>query len=147
MRWDEVHYRSYISPPFVPIFRKSYQCAGSQPTSLKFILILCPIHVSASRKVSLLQVFPLKLCTKSHIPIRLSRSYQRIYPIPRLSEEFLDRLFFYGEGLLTLRSTPKLEDHHLSAVHDCLFNIFTTIFHIWRSYTLSANWDRAMSWR
>jgi len=31
---------------------------------------------------------------------------------------------FYREGLLAPRPTPKLEDHPLSAVHDCLFNLF-----------------------
>jgi len=30
----------------------------------------------------------------------------------------------YGEGLSAPRPTPKLEDHPLSAVRDCLFNIF-----------------------
>jgi hypothetical protein len=34
--------------------------------------------------------------------------------------------FFYGEGLLTPRPTPKLEGHPLLSVHDCLFNIFAT---------------------
>jgi hypothetical protein len=33
---------------------------------------------------------------------------------------------------LAPRPTPKLEDHPLSAVHDCLFNIFAAILHIWR---------------
>jgi hypothetical protein len=28
--------------------------------------------------------------------------------------------------------TPKLEDHPLSAVRDCLFNIFTASLHNWR---------------
>jgi len=32
--------------------------------------------------------------------------------------------FFYREGLLAPRPTLKLEDHPLSAVRDCLFNIF-----------------------
>jgi hypothetical protein len=32
---------------------------------------------------------------------------------------------FYSEGLLATCTTPKLEDHPLSAVHYCLFNIFT----------------------
>jgi hypothetical protein len=36
---------------------------------------------------------------------------------------------FYGE-LLAPRPTPKLEDHPLSAVRDCLFNIFTATLHI-----------------
>jgi hypothetical protein len=31
---------------------------------------------------------------------------------------------FYGEELSAPRQTPKLEDHPLSAVRDCLFNIF-----------------------
>jgi hypothetical protein len=31
---------------------------------------------------------------------------------------------FYGEELLAPRPTPKLEDNPLSAVRDCLFNIF-----------------------
>jgi len=37
---------------------------------------------------------------------------------------------FCGEELLARRSTPKLEDHHLSAPHDCLFSVFTaTLLH------------------
>jgi len=32
--------------------------------------------------------------------------------------------FFYREVLLAPRPTPKLEDHPLSAVRDCLFNLF-----------------------
>ena len=36
---------------------------------------------------------------------------------------------FYREGLLAPRPTPKLEDHPLSAVHDCLFNLFSATLH------------------
>ena len=36
---------------------------------------------------------------------------------------FLNRIF-YRECLLAPRPTPKLEDHHSSAVRDCLFNLF-----------------------
>jgi hypothetical protein len=35
---------------------------------------------------------------------------------------------FYGEEL-TPRPTPKLEDHPLSAIRDCLFNIFAAALH------------------
>jgi len=31
--------------------------------------------------------------------------------------------------LLAPRPTPKLEDHPLSAVHDCLFNLFAATLH------------------
>jgi hypothetical protein len=37
---------------------------------------------------------------------------------------------FYREGLLAPRPTPKLEDHPLSAVNDCLFNLFAATLHI-----------------
>jgi hypothetical protein len=37
---------------------------------------------------------------------------------------------FYGEDLLAPRPTPKLEDHPLSAVRDCLFNLFAATLHI-----------------
>ena len=37
---------------------------------------------------------------------------------------------FYGEELLAPRPSPKLEDHPLSAVRDCLFNIFEAALHI-----------------
>jgi hypothetical protein len=41
---------------------------------------------------------------------------------------------FYGEELLAPRPTPKLEDHPLSAVRDCLFNTFAATLHIWRPF-------------
>jgi hypothetical protein len=37
---------------------------------------------------------------------------------------FVTNLFFYGEGLLAPRPTPNLEDHPMSFVRGCLFNIF-----------------------
>ena len=46
---------------------------------------------------------------------------------------------FYGDELLPPRATPKLEDHPLSAVRDCLFNIFGATLHI-------RNLRRAMLW-
>jgi hypothetical protein len=42
--------------------------------------------------------------------------------------------------------TPKLEDHPLSAVRDCLFNIFAATLHIWRPSPPSTTWGRAMPW-
>jgi len=36
---------------------------------------------------------------------------------------------FYGEKLLATRPSPKLEDHSLSAVRDCLFNILAATLH------------------
>ena len=39
--------------------------------------------------------------------------------------------FFYGEEFSAPRPTSKLEDHPLSAVRDCLFNLFAATLHIW----------------
>jgi hypothetical protein len=43
---------------------------------------------------------------------------------------FRNKLIFYAEELLAPRQAPKLEDHPLSALRDCLFNIFAAILHI-----------------
>jgi hypothetical protein len=43
-------------------------------------------------------------------------------------------LIFYGAELLAPHLTPKLEDHPLSAVRDCLFNIFAATLHNWRPF-------------
>jgi hypothetical protein len=43
---------------------------------------------------------------------------------------FVTNIGFYSEELLSLRPTPKLEDHPLSAVRDCLFNMFAATLHI-----------------
>jgi hypothetical protein len=48
--------------------------------------------------------------------------------------EFRYVINFYGEVLLAPLPTPKLEDHPLSAVRDCLFNIFAATLHIWRPF-------------
>jgi hypothetical protein len=59
---------------------------------------------------------------------------------------FVTCFFFYCGKLLAPRPTPKLEGHPLSAVRDCLFNIFAATFHIWRPSPPSATWGRAMPW-
>ena len=41
-----------------------------------------------------------------------------------------NKIRFYGEELSALRSTLKVEDHSLSAVSDCLFNISAGALHI-----------------
>jgi hypothetical protein len=43
---------------------------------------------------------------------------------------FRNKIRVYGEELLASRPPPKLEDHSLSAVWDCLFNIFTATLYI-----------------
>jgi hypothetical protein len=49
-------------------------------------------------------------------------------------EMFCNMVIFNGEELLAPRPTSKLEDHPVSAVRDCLFNIFAATLHIWRPF-------------
>jgi hypothetical protein len=42
-------------------------------------------------------------------------------------------IIFYGQ-LLAPRPTPKLEDHPLSAVRDCLLNVFAATLNNWRPF-------------
>jgi len=66
-----------------------------------------------------------------YIHFMLPRSFHRIHPIPKACVILRNKLlFFCTEELLALRSTPKLEDRHLSSVHDCLCNIFAATFDI-----------------
>jgi hypothetical protein len=74
-----------------------------------------------------------------HVHFLALRSFiKRIRPGPRRLVIFRNKLIFYGEELLAPRSTPKLEDHPLSAVCDCLFSIFAATLHMWRPSPPSA---------
>jgi len=64
------------------------------------------------------------------VPI-LSQLDPSITPGPRLCLwVFHNKIYFYGEEVLALRPTPKLEDHTFSDVRDCLFNILAATLHI-----------------
>jgi hypothetical protein len=59
---------------------------------------------------------------------------------------FVISSYFYREELIAPRPTTKLEDHPLSTVRDCLFNIFAASLQTWRASPPSATWRRAMPW-
>jgi len=48
---------------------------------------------------------------------------------------------FYGEELLPCRPTPKLEEHPLSAVRDCLFNTYAATLRVRRQFLHSSPED------
>jgi hypothetical protein len=54
---------------------------------------------------------------------------QKISPGQRHKYLFRNKNSFYGEEFLAPRPNLKLKDHPLSAVFDCLFNIFAATFH------------------
>jgi len=57
---------------------------------------------------------------------------------------FHNKLVYYSEELLVPRQTSKLEDHHSSAICNCLFNVFASILHIWKPSPPSTTRGRTM---
>ena len=75
-------------------------------------------------------------CTKPHVPFSLLRLHRSTLQVRNLSLTVSQHDTFLRRGLLAPRPTPKVEDHPLSAVRDCLFNIFAATFNIEsRSYS------------
>jgi hypothetical protein len=82
---------------------------------------------------------------QSHLWIIISRLSKESVQVEGPFWHFLTKLF-YGEELLAPHPTPTLEYHSLSAVHECLFNIFAATLHIRKPSSPSATWGRAMQW-
>ena len=104
----------------------------SSPLSLSHLTSLTPtksnLHLGDSLETAVSD--PYIPSTKSHAPFPLFRSYQSNSLGLRHMYRFRNKADFYGEELLAPRPTPKLEVHPLSAVRDCLFNIFAATLHI-----------------
>jgi hypothetical protein len=110
------------------------------PLNLPYILIFLPHHPEQTCPIYTSNI----LGTKSHVHFLALMSFiQRIYPGLRLLVNFLKKLIFYDEDLVP-SPTPKLVDHPLSVVRDCLFNIFAATLHIWRLSPPSATWGHTM---
>jgi hypothetical protein len=67
-------------------------------------------------------------------PLPVPTLSQRISLGPRPCDMVSNMVIFYGEELLAPRPTTKLEDHPLSDVRDCLFNVFAATLHIRRPF-------------
>jgi hypothetical protein len=51
-----------------------------------------------------------------------------------------NKVIFYGKQV-AIRSIPKMEDHPLAAIRDCLIQYICS-YHIWRPSPSAANNDR-----
>jgi hypothetical protein len=79
------------------------------------------------------------LCSFLHSPVTSSllgpnfpllTSYQTNSPVPRQCQMVPNMVGFKGEEFVAPGPTPKLEDTPMSAVRECLFNIFAANIHI-----------------
>jgi hypothetical protein len=77
---------------------------------------------------------------RSQVPVTCPypglRSCQKISPGSRPFGTFRNTIRFYGKELLAPSPTLKLKDHPLSAVRDCLFNIFAATLHTGDRYSI-----------
>jgi hypothetical protein len=89
------------------------------PGSFKWSPSIGLLHQNPACTYSL----PIRTTCPAHLCLLVLRLYRRITRIRGFCDCFVARLSFYGEALLAHRPTPQLEDHPLSAVCDCLFDI------------------------
>jgi hypothetical protein len=119
---------------------------------VSFLLAFPPIsYMHSSSPPFVLHALPISsfFTWSSWLYLEKSTSYEAPHYaviVPRLLVIFRNKLIFYGEELLAPHPTPMMEDHPLSAVRDCLFNIFAASLHTWRASPPSATWGRAMPW-
>jgi hypothetical protein len=106
-----------------------------RPDKVQCQYVLCHAHFPPRNEEMAPVLSP--LIFRLQIPNFRYSSFKRICLGPRLLVIFCNKLTFYGEEL-TPRPTPKMEDHRLSAVRDCLFSTFAATLPIWRQSPISA---------
>jgi hypothetical protein len=98
----------------------------SLPSSLRYILILSSfLHLGLPSGL-LHSGFPTEIQYALVLPPHV------LHALPR--PLFMNRSIFYCEDLLAPRPSPKLENRPMSAVRDCLFNIFAATLHNCRPF-------------
>jgi len=117
----------YVTRRFITAFTSVRHLSLSWP---RFIQSIHP-HPTSWRSILIISSH-LRLGFPSDLfPFSLLRLHQSISPGARLTLWlFLNKMRFYSEELLTPHSTPKLEDHPLSVLRDCLIDIFAATLHI-----------------
>jgi hypothetical protein len=95
--------------------------------------LICPLKYKLWRSQFLFWPLYIHCLLYKHSYVLWLYDYQQmhiyVYMFFHVCEYFATKIRFHGQELLAPRPTPKLEDHPLSAVRDCLFNIFTATLH------------------
>jgi hypothetical protein len=109
----------YGTRRFITPFTSSRHLSLSWGSSIQSILLSAAVREPALYEVLIFQVPNLVSLFRCLVRTRVIRQGPRLF-----LQMTHNRIRFYGEELLTSSPTPKLEDHPLSAVRDCLFNVF-----------------------
>jgi hypothetical protein len=118
---------------FIQISKGVGNCKKWDLTATVQYVLLTPWSKVLLEKLTVSQPvkkFPAFCGTRMFITVLTRDLYLSISPGPRLFWMIRKIISVYAEELLASRPTSKLEDHPLSAVRGCLFNIFAATFHI-----------------
>jgi hypothetical protein len=88
-----------------------------------------PDHSGSCPNFLKIQFNSILLYATYHVSFPLLASYQNISPSNRPCEMFYNIISGHREELLVPHPIPKLEDHPLSAVRNCLFNLDVCTMH------------------
>ena len=121
--WVYVNYVTCVSKS--RNYQRVMQNGGSLPSSQDAVTFPCPEPDKWSRR-------------SRHFLERSKRAVRspRLYCTVRSSVK----------AFLAPRPTPRVEEHPLSAVRDCLFSIFAATLHVYRPSSATATWGRDMPW-
>jgi hypothetical protein len=114
---------------FHPVAHKLYQV---WIFFLSYLILLTPLSRVLLQQLTCFNKFPAFYGNRRFFTAFTSASHQSLsYSLVLWLSvwTFRNMTRFYGE-MLAPRPTPKLEDHPLSALYDCLFNIFAATVHI-----------------
>jgi hypothetical protein len=121
----------YSSAGSVPPLFHLFFCT---PTKFTFYSYLHSSLKTVIRKPALYKLLTFHNPNLMSVFNRLSCSCRESVEVRGSLMTFVTNLIFYGKGLLAPRPISKLEDHPLSFVRGCLFNISAATLHSWRPF-------------
>jgi hypothetical protein len=143
--WNpKVHHHVHKSRPLDPLLSQPNTVRPVDPYLPKFHLNIILLPTPGSSRLSL----PFEPPNQNPVNTSpLPNACQRISAVTRRFENFRNNIIHFSRwGVVSPTPNLKLEDHSLSAVRDCLFNIFAATLHIWRPSPPSTISGRAMPW-
>ena len=140
IRRKYLHYKRELSPEYLTFTHVLPHDSSQKPKDITIFTITSHTWITAV-------LWP---PIKGKLPVRKQNSLTIVW-FPQLLaflQYFVTRLIVYGDELLLPRPTPKLKDHPLSVIRDCLFNIGWGFSRIgcWEGYSVRREVSYISGW-